>query len=54
MVAARKAIQKLALKLLRMTRNSPTNPEVPGSPELASAKSIMKAANTGMVFTTPP
>ena len=46
--------QKLALKLAMITRNSPTKPEVPGSPVLASANSTMKAANTGMVLTTPP
>ena len=34
--------------------NSPTKPEVPGSPALAMAKNTMKAANTGMVLTTPP
>ena len=37
-----------------ITRNSPTNPEVPGRPVLASANSTMKAANTGMVLITPP
>ncbi len=37
-----------------MTKNSPTNPEVPGRPEFASANSTMKAANFGMVLITPP
>ena len=37
-----------------MTMNSPTKPEVPGSPEFASANSTMKAANFGMVLMTPP
>ena len=34
--------------------NSPTNPEVPGSPEFASANSIMNAAKAGIGWATPP
>ena len=34
--------------------NSPTNPDVAGSPALAIANSIMNAANFGIVLTTPP
>ena len=37
-----------------MTMNSPTKPLVAGRPEFAMAKSIMSAANLGIVFTTPP
>ena len=36
------------------TRNSPTNPLVPGKPELAIANNMKKAANTGILLTTPP
>ena len=42
------------MRSARMTRNSPTNPEVPGKPALANAKNAINAANFGMVFTTPP
>jgi hypothetical protein len=37
-----------------MTMNSPTKPLVAGRPEFAMAKSIIRAANFGIVFTTPP
>ena len=37
-----------------MTRNSPTNPDVAGSPALAIENSIMNAANFGIVLATPP
>jgi hypothetical protein len=37
-----------------MTMNSPTKPEVAGRPALAMANSMKKAANFGIVFTTPP
>jgi hypothetical protein len=53
-VAARKAYQKLTLMVPRITMNSPMKPLVPGSPELAMAKSTKKAANTGMRLATPP
>src|SRR5439155_8392833 len=52
-VAAVKPSQKFTLIDARTTRNSPTNPEVAGYPELAIEKSIMKAANFGIVLTTP-
>jgi hypothetical protein len=51
---ARAAYQKLALKDARITRNSPTKPEVPGRPEFASANNTKNAANFGMVLITPP
>ena len=51
---ASSAIQKFAWKLPRITRNSPTKPDVPGRPEFASANSIMNEAKTGMVLATPP
>ena len=54
MVAASNAYQKLALKLERITRNSPIKPEVPGRPEFAIAKNTMNAANFGITLTTPP
>ena len=53
-MAATKPSQKFTWTAARITRNSPTNPDVAGSPELAIANSIMNAANLGMVFTTPP
>ena len=53
-VAAAKAIQKLAFIAPRMTMNSPTKPLVAGRPQLAIANSIMSEANFGIVFTTPP
>ncbi len=53
-VPARNAYQTFALNDASITRNSPMNPEVPGSPEFASANSTMKAANFGMVLITPP
>jgi hypothetical protein len=53
-VAASREYQKLALKLARITRNSPTKPEVPGKPIFASANNTMKAAKIGMVLMTPP
>src|SRR5438445_10405393 len=52
-VAASSEYQKLALKLARMTRNSPTKPDVPGRPVFASANSTMKAAKIGIVLITP-
>ena len=54
MVAARSAIQKLKRIAPTITMNSPTNPEVAGSPQFAIANSIISEANFGMVFTTPP
>ena len=54
MSAATKAYQKFALKLAMITRNSPTKPDVPGSPAFAMANRTAKKPNTGMVFTTPP
>ncbi|MND03333.1 hypothetical protein D3C83_231040 [compost metagenome] len=53
-VAARNANQKFTLIVPRMTMNSPTNPLVPGSPELAIAKRTKNAANTGILLATPP
>jgi len=53
-VPARNAIQKLNFIAPTITMNSPTKPEVAGSPQFAMAKSIISAANFGMVFTTPP
>src|ERR1700693_2612031 len=53
-VPARKAYQTLALNDARMTKNSPTNPEVPGNPAFAIANNTMNDANIGMVLTTPP
>src|SRR5487761_600285 len=52
--AAAKPSQKSAFTAARITRNSPTNPEVPGNPAFAIANSIMNAANFGIVLTTPP
>ena len=52
--AAAKAYQKLTLIAPNMTMNSPTKPLVPGKPLLAMANSMKKAANTGIVLTTPP
>ena len=34
--------------------NSPTNPLVPGNPELAMKNSTASAANHGIVLATPP
>ena len=53
-VAAINAIQKPALKELKMTMNSPTKPDVPGKPAFAIAKNTISAAKVGMVLTTPP
>jgi hypothetical protein len=53
-IAAAKPSQKLTLTEARITRNSPTKPDVPGRPAFAIAKSIMNAANLGIVLTTPP
>ncbi len=53
-VPAASAYQKLALKLARITRNSPTKPDVPGRPVFASANSTMNAPNFGIVLITPP
>ena len=47
--AAVNAIQKLALKLLKITKNSPTKPDVPGSPEFAIANNIIKAAKSATI-----
>ena len=52
-IAAKNAIQKLILKLAKITVNSPTNPDVPGIAALASAKNTIKVANFGMELTTP-
>jgi len=54
LLAAANAYQKFSSIVPRITRNSPTNPLVPGKPELAIANSTKKAANTGIRFTTPP
>ena len=53
-VAARKATQKLKSTAPSTTMNSPTKPLVPGRPALAMANSMKKAANLGILFTTPP
>ena len=53
-LAATSASQKFAFIAPMITRNSPTKPLVPGRPALAMAKSMVKEANFGMVFTTPP
>jgi hypothetical protein len=53
-VAATNASQKFSFMAPMMTMNSPTKPLVAGRPALAMAKSIISAANLGMVFTTPP
>ena len=44
LIIFRFGFQKFNLKLLSITRNSPTNPEVPGKPEFAIANNIIKAA----------
>ena len=49
-----KTFKGLRQSLARITRNSPTNPEVPGRPVFANANSTMKAAKIGMVLITPP
>ncbi len=38
----------------KITKNSPTNPDVPGNPELAIANSTANAAKIGILLTTPP
>ena len=48
------AIQKPAWTDPRITIHSPTKPAVAGRPQLAMANSSAKAANLGMVLTTPP
>jgi hypothetical protein len=53
-VPATRASQKLVFMAPMMTMNSPTKPLVAGRPQLAMAKSIVNAANLGMLFTTPP
>ena len=53
-VAAKPAIQKSYFTAPRITIHSPTKPPVPGRPQLAMAKNTAKAANLGMVLTTPP
>ena len=53
-VAASAPSQKFTLTVPRMTIHSPMNPAVPGRPQLAIANSTAKAANLGMVLTTPP
>jgi hypothetical protein len=53
-LAAANATQKLNLTAPRITMNSPTKPEVAGSPALAMENSMNSAANFGMVLTTPP
>src|ERR1700733_3554526 len=52
--AVRNAYQTLALNDARVTKNSPTNPDVPGNAAFAIANNTMNAANFGMVLTTPP
>ena len=52
-IAAKNATQRLILKLAKMTVNSPTNPDVPGTAALASTKNTIKVANFGMELTTP-
>ena len=52
-IEAKNAIQRLILKLAKITVNSPTNPDVPGIAALASAKNTIKVANFGMELTTP-
>ncbi|MNC96121.1 hypothetical protein D3C83_134090 [compost metagenome] len=54
MLAAAKAIQKFAFIAPMITMNSPTKPLVAGRPQLAIANSIIREANFGIVFTTPP
>ena len=51
--AAAAAYQKFTFIAPITTMNSPTKPLVPGRPEFAIANSMKKAANTGIVFTTP-
>ena len=51
---AKKEYKTCTLKTAKITSNSPTNPDVPGNPELAIAKSIKKDAKIGIVLTTPP
>ena len=53
-LAARKASQKPVFIAPRITRNSPTKPLVAGRPLFAMANSIIRLANFGIVFTTPP
>ena len=53
-VAATAAIQKFTFTVPRITIHSPTNPAVPGRPQLAIANSTAKAANFGIVLATPP
>src|SRR5262245_35900768 len=52
-VAAKNASHALAWKLAMMTKNSPTNPDVPGKPAFASANSTISAANFGILLITP-
>ena len=44
----------LILKVPISDRNSPTKPEVPGRPTLASVNTMNTAANSGMRLTSPP
>src|SRR5260364_190628 len=52
--AASRPIQKLNRTAARITINSPTKPEVPGSPQFAIENSSDNAANFGITLTTPP
>ena len=53
-VPDKSAIQKLTFKLARITKTSPTNPDVPGRAALASAKKTIKPAKRGIIKATPP
>ena len=53
-MAAIKAIQKFSFIAPKITMNSPTKPEVPGSPAFAIAKKTANAVNNGILLITPP
>ena len=53
-VPARTAMSGLNLTAPRIIKNSPMNPEVPGSPTEASMATAKKRANTGALEAKPP
>ena len=53
-VAANSATQLLTWKVPSMVRNSPTKPDVPGSPTFAMVNTRKAVAYRGMRFTRPP
>ena len=54
LVVASVATQVLILKVPIRLRNSPTKPEVPGSPTLASVNTMKQKAYSGMRSASPP